>query len=107
LNDPVTTELYTLSLHDALPISVALTAGGHTVGKCHGNGNASLLGVDPESAELEEQGFGWKGGKGANTVISGLEGAWTTTPDRWNHSYIHLLLNYELSNVKSQTEEHQ
>lgn len=87
--------------------TVALTAGGHTVGKCHGNGNASLLGVDPESAELEEQGFGWKGGKGANTVTSGLEGAWTTTPDRWNHSYFHLLLNYEWENVKSPAGAHQ
>lgn len=87
--------------------TVALTAGGHTVGKCHGNGNASLLGVDPESANLEEQGFGWKGGKGANTVTSGLEGAWTTTPDRWNHSYFHLLLNYEWENVKSPAGAHQ
>lgn len=87
--------------------TVALTAGGHTVGKCHGNGNADLLGPDPEAANLEEQGFGWKGGKGANTVTSGIEGAWTTTPDRWNHTYFHLLLNYEWENVKSPAGAHQ
>jgi catalase-peroxidase len=87
--------------------TVALTAGGHTVGKCHGNGNADLLGPDPEAANIEEQGFGWKGGKGANTVTSGLEGAWTTTPDRWNHTYFHLLLNYEWEIVKSPAGAHQ
>ena len=87
--------------------TVALTAGGHTVGKCHGNGNADLLGSEPEAADIEEQGFGWKGGKGADTVTSGLEGAWTTTPDRWNHSYFHLLLNYEWENVKSPAGAHQ
>lgn len=87
--------------------TVALTAGGHTVGKCHGNGNADLLGPDPEAANLEEQGLGWKGGKGANTVTSGIEGAWTTTPDRWNHTYFHLLLNYEWENVKSPAGAHQ
>lgn len=87
--------------------TVALTAGGHTVGKSHGNGNADLLGPDPEAAALEEQGFGWKGGNAANTVTSGLEGAWTTTPDRWNHTYFHLLLNYEWENVKSPAGAHQ
>ncbi len=87
--------------------TVALTAGGHTVGKCHGNGNPDLLGPEPEAAHLEEQGFGWKGGKAANTVTSGIEGAWTTTPDRWNHTYFHLLLNYEWENVKSPAGAHQ
>ncbi|MCB9222589.1 MAG: catalase/peroxidase HPI [Crocinitomicaceae bacterium] len=81
--------------------TVALTAGGHTVGKCHGNGNADALGANPEGAELEEQGLGWKGGIGSNTVSSGLEGAWTSTPDRWNHTYFHLLLNYEWELKKS------
>jgi catalase-peroxidase len=85
--------------------TVALTAGGHTVGKCHGNGDASILGPKPEEAELEEQGFGWKNPKGKghseDTVSSGLEGAWTSTPDRWNHTYFHLLLNHEWESKKS------
>ncbi|MDX1349902.1 MAG: catalase/peroxidase HPI [Putridiphycobacter sp.] len=85
--------------------TVALTAGGHTVGKTHGNGNASLLGEDPEGADLENQGFGWKNtqgnGNAEDTVSSGLEGAWTTTPDRWNHTYFHLLLNYDWELQKS------
>lgn len=81
--------------------TVALTAGGHTVGKSHGNGKEELLGPEPEGANLEEQGFGWQGGIGAETMTSGLEGAWTTTPDRWNETYFHLLLNYEWENVKS------
>lgn len=85
--------------------TVALTAGGHTVGKAHGNGDASILGPEPEAAGPEEQGFGWKNptGKGhsEDTVTSGLEGAWTSTPDRWNQSYFHLLLNYEWESKKS------
>jgi catalase-peroxidase len=85
--------------------TVALTAGGHTVGKCHGNGDASLLGPDPEEAEIEEQGFGWKNPKGKghseDTVTSGLEGAWSSKPDRWNHTYFHLLLNHEWESKKS------
>jgi catalase-peroxidase len=85
--------------------TVALTAGGHTVGKAHGNGDASKLGSNPEAADLHEQGFGWMNphGKGnaEDTVSSGLEGAWTTTPDRWNHTYFHLLLNYEWELKKS------
>ncbi|MBR9860014.1 catalase/peroxidase HPI [bacterium] len=80
--------------------TVALTAGGHTVGKTHG-GKKNELGPEPEAASVEEQGFGWKGETGARTVTSGLEGAWTTTPDRWNHTYFHLLLNHEWENVKS------
>jgi len=85
--------------------TVALTAGGHTVGKAHGNGDASALGANPEAAEIETQGFGWINPKGKgnaeNTVTSGLEGAWTTTPNKWNHTYFHLLLNYEWELKKS------
>ena len=85
--------------------TVALTAGGHTVGKTHGNGDASKLGESPEAAGLHEQGLGWKNPKGKgnaeDTVTSGLEGAWTTTPDRWNHTYFDLLLNHEWESKKS------
>jgi catalase-peroxidase len=85
--------------------TVALTAGGHTVGKAHGNGDASILGSNPESADVETQGFGWMNPKGKgnaeDTVSSGLEGAWTTTPNKWNHTYFHLLLNYEWELKKS------
>jgi catalase-peroxidase len=85
--------------------TVALTAGGHTVGKAHGNGDASILGQSPEGADIHEQGFGWANptgkGKGVDTVSSGLEGAWTSTPDKWNHSYFHLLLNHEWELKKS------
>ncbi len=85
--------------------TVALTAGGHTVGKAHGHGDASLLGPSPEGASIESQGFGWMnpGGKGnaEDTVTSGLEGAWTTHPDRWNHDYFYLLLNYDWELKKS------
>jgi catalase-peroxidase len=85
--------------------TVALTAGGHTVGKCHGNGDAALLGPDPESADVEEQGLGWnnhtKRGIGRDTVTSGIEGAWTTHPTQWDNGYFHLLLNYEWELKKS------
>ncbi|MFT7114582.1 MAG: catalase-peroxidase [Candidatus Azotimanducaceae bacterium] len=85
--------------------TVALTAGGHTVGKAHGNGDASILGESPEGEELHQQGLGWMNptGKGnaEDTVTSGLEGAWTTTPDRWNHTYFHLLLNHDWELKKS------
>ena len=85
--------------------TVALTAGGHTVGKAHGNGDAGALGQSPEGAEIQDQGFGWMNPKGngnaADTVTSGLEGAWTTTPDKWNHTYFHLLLNHEWELKKS------
>jgi len=85
--------------------TVALTAGGHTVGKCHGNGSAADLGPDPEAADVEAQGLGWlnkKGrGVGRNTVTSGIEGAWTTHPTRWDNGYFHLLLNYEWELKKS------
>jgi catalase-peroxidase len=85
--------------------TVALTAGGHTVGKAHGNGDASKLGESPEGAAIQEQGLGWANPKGKgnaeDTVTSGLEGAWTTTPDRWNHTYFHLLLNHDWELKKS------
>ena len=85
--------------------TVALTAGGHTVGKAHGNGDASLLGPEPEGANIEEQGLGWnnhtKRGIGSDTVTSGLEGAWTTHPTQWDNGYFDLLLNHEWQLVKS------
>lgn len=85
--------------------TVALTAGGHTVGKSHGNGDADALGASPEGAEVHEQGLGWHNPKGngnaENTITSGIEGAWTTTPDRWNHTYFHLLLNHDWELRKS------
>ncbi|MDA3911602.1 MAG: catalase/peroxidase HPI [Bacteroidales bacterium] len=85
--------------------TVALTAGGHTVGKSHGNGDAEKLGPDPEAADVHEQGFGWKNpkgkGKAEDTITSGIEGAWTTHPDKWDNSYFHLLFNYEWESVKS------
>ncbi|WP_151670355.1 catalase/peroxidase HPI [Nitrincola schmidtii] len=85
--------------------TVALTAGGHTVGKAHGNGDASLLGPEPEGADIDEQGLGWNNktsrGVGRNTVTSGIEGAWTTNPTQWDNGYFHLLLNYEWELTKS------
>lgn len=85
--------------------TVALTAGGHTVGKAHGNGDASKLGPDPEAADLEEQAFGWKNPKGKgnaeDTITSGIEGAWTTYPNKWNNTYFHLLFSYEWELKKS------
>jgi catalase-peroxidase len=85
--------------------TVALTAGGHTVGKSHGNGNAANLGPAPEGAPLDEQGLGWMNHKtrgiGRDTVTSGIEGAWTTNPTQWDNGYFHLLLNYEWKLTKS------
>ena len=79
--------------------TVALTAGGHTVGKAHGNGSAANLGPAPEGAEPEEQGLGWNNhttrGVGRDTVTSGLEGAWTTHPTKWDNGYFKLLLGYD------------
>mgnify|MGYP002620842657 CR=1 FL=1 len=84
--------------------TVALTAGGHTVGKAHG-ASMDEQGPEPEGAEIEHQGFGWMhkngNGGGANAVTSGLEGAWTTTPNKWNNTYFHLLLNHEWELKKS------
>ncbi|WP_350430960.1 catalase/peroxidase HPI [Shewanella sp. H8] len=85
--------------------TVALTAGGHTVGKCHGNGNVENLEADPEGAELEDQGLGWLNktsrGIGRDTVSSGIEGAWTTHPTQWDNGYFELLLNYDWELKKS------
>ncbi|PTS85770.1 catalase/peroxidase HPI [Pseudomonas sp. HMWF032] len=85
--------------------TVALTAGGHTVGKAHGNGNAKNLGPEPEGADIEEQGLGWNNhvtrGVGGETVTSGIEGAWTTNPTQWDNGYFHLLLNYDWELKKS------
>ncbi|MDX6915221.1 catalase/peroxidase HPI [Pectobacterium carotovorum] len=85
--------------------TVALTAGGHTVGKTHGNGDASLLGAAPEGADVGEQGLGWHNptgsGKGRYTVTSGLEGAWTTHPTQWDNGFFHMLLNHEWELKKS------
>jgi catalase-peroxidase len=83
----------------------ALTAGGHTVGKAHGNGRAENNGPAPEGAEIHEQGFGWQNhttrSVGRNAVTSGIEGAWTTNPTKWDNGYFHLLLNYEWELTKS------
>lgn len=85
--------------------TVALTAGGHTVGKCHGNGRAENLGPEPEAADLQEQGLGWNNQKsrgiGRDTVTSGIEGAWTTHPTQWDNGYFYLLLNYDWELKKS------
>jgi catalase-peroxidase len=86
--------------------TVALTAGGHTFGKAHGNGDASLLGNAPAGGDLVAQGFGWvsgheSGGIGEHTVTSGIEGAWTNTPREWTENYFRLLLDYDYELVKS------
>jgi catalase-peroxidase len=85
--------------------TVALTAGGHTVGKCHGNGDAGLLGPEPEAAAVEDQGLGWinktKRGIGHDAVTSGLEGAWTSHPTQWDNGYFSMLLNHEWELKKS------
>ncbi len=85
--------------------TVALTAGGHTVGKTHGNGDASALGPSPEGADVADQGFGWKNPKGkgfgGDTVSSGLEGAWTTHPTRWDNGYFDMLFGHEWELKKS------
>ena len=79
--------------------TVALTIGGHTVGKAHGNGKAENLGADVESADVEFQGLGWHNSEGTgnagNTMVSGLEGAWTTHPTKWDNEFLYLLFTYE------------
>ena len=91
--------------------TVALTAGGHTVGKAHGNGSAANLGPAPEAADLEEQGMGWNNhtsrGIGRDTVTSGIEGAWTTHPTQWDNGYFKLLLGYDWWLQKSPAGAHQ
>ena len=85
--------------------TAALTAGGHTVGKAHGNGDAATLGAEPEAAGVENQGLGWMnpnlGGKATNAITSGIEGAWTTHPTKWDMGYFKLLFGYEWELTKS------
>jgi len=85
--------------------TLALTAGGHTFGKTHGAGDASLVGAEPEGADIAQQGLGWQSGHesgvGDHTITSGLEGPWTPTPIQWDMSYFHMLLDYDYELVKS------
>jgi catalase-peroxidase len=85
--------------------TVALAAGGHTFGKCHGAGDATLVGREPEGSSIEEQGLGWKNafgtGRGAHTITSGIEGAWTNNPTQWDNGYFDNLLNYDWELTKS------
>jgi catalase-peroxidase len=85
--------------------TVALTAGGHTFGKCHGAGDASKVGAEPEGSDIAQQGLGWQSGHesgvGDHTITSGLEGAWTPNPTRWDGAYFHMLLDYEYELVTS------
>jgi catalase-peroxidase len=85
--------------------TVALTAGGHTFGKCHGAGDASLVGREPEGAPMEQMGLGWlssfQSGKGVDAITSGIEGAWTPTPTKWDNSYFDMLLGYDWKLTKS------
>jgi len=85
--------------------TVALVAGGHTFGKCHGAGDAAHVGPEPEAAPIEEQGLGWKSsfgsGKGGDTIGSGIEGAWKPNPTKWDLGYLRVLFKYEWELVKS------
>ena len=91
--------------------TVALVAGGHTFGKCHGAGDAALVGAEPEGAGIEQQGLGWKSGfgsgKGVDTITSGIEGAWTATPTSWDNSYFDTLFGYDWELTKSPAGAHQ
>jgi catalase-peroxidase len=91
--------------------TVALIAGGHTFGKCHGAGNASHVGPEPEAAGIQEQGLGWKSsfgsGKGGDTIGSGIEGAWKPNPTKWDMGYLNVLFKYEYELVKSPAGAHQ
>jgi len=91
--------------------TVALTAGGHTFGKSHGAGDAGLVGPEPEAAPLEEQGLGWKSsfgtGKGADAIGSGIEGAWTPNPVKWDNGYFDVLFGYDWALTKSPAGAHQ
>ena len=107
--DPLKTALHVRETFARMAMNdeetVALAAGGHTVGKAHGNGDASVLGPEPEGASIESQGFGWinpKGnGNGSDTVTSGLEGAWTTYPTKWDNGYFDMLFNHDWELRKS------
>ena len=85
--------------------TLALTAGGHTFGKCHGAGDASKVGAEPEGADIAQQGLGWQSGHesgmGDHTITSGLEGAWTPTPIQWSMNYFRMLLEYDYELVRS------
>ena len=85
--------------------TLALTAGGHTFGKCHGAGDASKIGAEPEGADIAQQGLGWQSGHasgiGDDTITSGLEGPWTPTPIQWSMNYLHMLLDYDYELVRS------
>ena len=91
--------------------TVALIAGGHTFGKTHGAGDASLVGAEPEGASIEDQGLGWKSkfksGSGQDAITSGLEVTWTTTPTRWSTDFFKNLFGYEWELVKSPAGAHQ
>ena len=91
--------------------TVALVAGGHTFGKCHGAGDAAHVGPEPEAAGIEEQGLGWKSsfgsGKGGDTIGSGIEGAWKPNPTKWDMGYLQVLFRYEWELVKSPAGAHQ
>ncbi|WP_174279843.1 catalase/peroxidase HPI [Sphingomonas bacterium] len=91
--------------------TVALTAGGHTFGKAHGNGDASKVGKEPEGADIASQGIGWGSthgtGMGEDTITSGIEGAWTPTPTTWDMTYFDMLLDHEYELVKSPAGAHQ
>jgi catalase-peroxidase len=91
--------------------TVALVAGGHTFGKCHGAGPASHVGPEPEAAHIEEQGLGWKSsfgsGKGGDTISSGIEGAWKPNPTKWDMGYLKVMFKYEWELVKSPAGAHQ
>jgi catalase-peroxidase len=91
--------------------TVALVAGGHTFGKCHGAGDAALVGPEPEAAGIEEQGLGWKSsfgsGKGGDAIGSGIEGAWKPNPTKWDMGYLNTLFKYEWELVKSPAGAHQ
>ncbi|MCG8362516.1 MAG: catalase/peroxidase HPI [Pseudanabaenales cyanobacterium] len=91
--------------------TVALVAGGHTFGKCHGAGDEALVGPEPEGASIEEQGLGWKNsfgtGKGVHTITSGIEGSWTTNPVKWDNNYFENLFGYEWELTKSPAGAHQ
>ncbi|OUS08134.1 catalase/peroxidase HPI [Rhodobacterales bacterium 52_120_T64] len=108
-SDPARTALHVRETFARMAMNdeetAALTAGGHTVGKAHGNGDASLIGPEPEAAEIEEQGLGWSNpngkGVGRDTVSSGIEGAWTTNPTQWDMGYFDLLFGYDWELTKS------